>query len=95
MKFSEMSKEQREENINIAIDEFKEFIVKMAIDLGHNEEIVKNFISNITWQEYKRFSEELADQLGLREELHEMTEYISIASSIHESLCREEGVDNI
>ena len=26
MKFTEMSKEQREENINIAIDEFKEFM---------------------------------------------------------------------
>ena len=90
MKFTEMSKEQREENINIAIDEFKEFIVKMAVDLEHDKEVVKNFISNITWQEYKRFAEELADQLELREELHEMAEYISIASSIHESLCREE-----
>jgi len=94
MKFTEMTKEQREENINIAIDEFKEFILKMAIDLEHDEEIVKNFISNITWEEYQRFAEELADQLGLREELHEIVEYISIACSIHESLCREEKGGN-
>ena len=90
MKFTEMTKEQREENINIAINELKEFIIKMAVDLEHDKEIVKNFISNITWEEYQRFAETLADQLWLREELHEMTEYISIASSIHESLCREE-----
>jgi len=85
-----MNKEQREENINIAIDEFKELVIKMAIDLEHDEEIVKNFISNITWEEYQRFAEELANQLGVREKLNEIVEYISIACNIHEKLCEKE-----
>jgi len=82
MKFEELNQEERKEYINKLYDDLRNFIDEMAVKTNN----VNKLKSNMSFEEYRLFVENIAKQLGKKEELDEMVEYIDIVNSIKDRL---------